>query len=199
MKMKKIILIAAMLLTFVSSSFAFVNKPAVFGIMLTDGIEIAKGKAAPNFLDEGGYRTNLALTFNSLVAFTPEFALHPAIGLDLRMFSYTEHHRDDFDISMAITLPIMARFYMTDIFFGELGPIFDINLFEAFSDGREWRKEKYQKAVYIGLNAELGLTFDFGLEIGFNYTHGFTNLYKDNDKFSYNRINFNIGYWFNYR
>ena len=60
-------------------------------------------------------------------------------------------------------------------------------------------KEKYQKAVYIGLNAELGLTFDFGLEIGFNYTHGFTNLYKDIDKFSYNRINFNIGYWFNYR
>lgn len=202
--MKKLIFIVATLVAFVANASAVVNKSTVFGLMYTDGVEFSTGKDAPDFTDEAGYRSHVALTFDMMFAITPSLAIHPALGFVLRAFSFEgKDYSEDYsstDVAMGIELPIMARCYFTEGFFGEFGPVFDFSLFEKYYNDRtdEWTDIETNENVYAGITAGLGYTFRIGLELGSNFTYGLTNLYEHAD-WKGPRFNLNIAYWFNYR
>ena len=223
--MKKLFLVAAMLTAFVANSFAAPAKPFTSGIMLTEGLEIARGDGAPDFTDFNGFRYFTNLSYNALIGITPELFIHPSIGLVIRSASEAETETTSngvsfnssttakqSNIAMGLGIPVTARYYITNMFFAELGLEFDINFFESYysKEADEWNKVDDAKTLNFGINAGLGLTFAFGLEIGLTYTHGITDLYEQHtfgvgplsiktNTWSYSRINFNIGYWFGYR
>lgn len=205
--MKKILLFTALLFAFVTSASAKVNKPVLFGIQLSDGIEFAAGDNAPDLDEEAGYRSFVALTFNTMFAFSSHFALHPAVGFNIRMFSYEDDNYwsnsdidDNSDIAMAVYIPVMGRAYINEICYIELGATFDINIFEEYYSGytEEWHSIDSEKPLNIGIGGGIGGTFWFGLEIDARFTYGLTNLYKHGDWTS-PRFAINIGYWFNYK
>ena len=73
--MKKFIFITAILFAFISSSLATVNKPFISGIQLTEGIEFATGEDSPKLDQIMGMRIYMALSYNALIAITPELAI----------------------------------------------------------------------------------------------------------------------------
>lgn len=216
--MKKLLLAVIMLLAFTSNASSAANKPVIFGLQITDGIELADGDDAPRFRDEAGYRMYLALTASTMFAITPTLAIRSGFGIQYRSFEFDMRDtvnymgvpatgrttgsdaRIDEDYSVGLTIPVMARYYFTDGLFGELGTIIDVNFFEKFSPfyADDWVDIDTQETVYVGIGASLGYTFRFGLEVNGNFTYGVTNLYSDQDWVGH-RINLNIAYWFNYR
>lgn len=216
--MKKILFIAAMLTAFVTSSFAGPSKPFTSGIMFTETTEFARGNDAPDFNKLLGYRIDLGLSYNALIGIIPSLYIHPAVGFSLRISTESENKNNggfnmsvssDDDASVTaldVLVPVMARYYITDNFFAELGLEFDFNILESANTGRQIDDDFFEathepKFLNLGITGGLGATFGFGLEINLNYTHGLTDLYKDKSfikNWSYSRLNFNIGYWFGY-
>ena len=234
--MKKIIFITAILFAFISSSLATVNKPFISGIQLTEGIEFATGEDSPKLDQIMGMRIYMALSYNALIAITPELAIHPGIGFNFRITSESDNDNysgygvsyssedDESVLSFGITVPIMARYYFTNVFFGELGVEAMFNFFEKYSyKNNGWEDMENANSFNVGITGGLGVTLFFGLEFNVNVTYGITDLYKqksytyyDDDynydnyygtrsstykspTWSYMRINFNIGYWFGYK
>lgn len=222
--MKKLAFIAAVLTTFVANSFAAPSKFFTSGISFTEGLEIARGDNSPKF-DEGGYRMTTALSYNAMIGIIPSLYIHPAIGFNLRWysesddnnnnsnnsgFSFSASSNDDSGIiALDLAVPVTARYYISNIFFAELGLEFDFNLLEKSYD-KDNSRDTDARTLNVGINGGLGFTFPFGLEIGLSYVHGLTNLYEEksvsignltikNKSYSYSRINFNIAYWFGYR
>ena len=226
--MKKIIFFAATLMAFTSSALANVNKTFVSGIQFTEGFEIARGEHSPDFTSFMGSRIYTALTYNAMIAITPNFVIHPALGIDFRYSSQNGEEetvvgtfddgddvvfvgKDDYQnvYSLGITLPVMARYYFTNFFFAELGLEFNFNIFEKFNLGLKVYNEFAEnvlepKTLNLGFTGGLGATFD-GFEFSLKYTHGLTDLYKEKTSYgikffnwSYSRITLNIGYWFGY-
>ncbi|SHL76837.1 outer membrane beta-barrel protein [Fibrobacter sp. UWH4] len=208
--MKKIIALAVFLMAFTSASAA-INSPNVFGASLTEGSVIFQGKNAPDYGDYSASYTQLA--FDALIGFNSRIGLHTGLGLMLNVATFTNgdddtgygtHSSDDVDdnmtIGMAITIPAMARFYLSNSFFMEAGATFDINLFEQWYSGyaEEWDSNDEQKLLNVELGAGLGFTLGFGLEFNFRYTYGVTDMYK-HAEWSNSRLSLGIGYWFNYR
>jgi len=227
--MRKIIFIAATLLAFASNAFANVNKPFISGIHFSEGFEIARGEYSPDFGSFMGSRIYTALTYNAMIAITPNFVIHPAFGVHFRFCSHRDDDEttvgtsvdDEGDVilvsedyennySLGLVLPLTARYYITNYFFTEFGLEFNFNLFEKFNLGINVYDEAAEKifepkALNLGLTGGLGATFD-GFEISLKYTHGLTDLYKEKTSYgikffnwSYSRINLNIGYWFGYK
>lgn len=230
--MKKIIFIAAMLLTFASHSFAYVEKPFISGLQLTEGIEFATGDDSPKLDQIMGMRIYMAFSYNALIAITPELAIHPGIGFNFRITSESDNdsysgygvsyssNDDKSVISLGITVPVMARYYFNNVFFGELGVEAMYNFFEKYSyKNNGWEDIKESNALNFGVTGGLGVTLFFGLEFNLNFTYGITDLYEQrtytdyyddyngvehkytykSPTWSYMRINFNIGYWFGYK
>ena len=208
--MKKILAIAIFLMAFTSASAA-INNPNVFGISLTEGSVIFKGDNAPDYADYSASYTQLA--FDALIGFNSRIGLHTGLGLMLNVATFTNgdsdsdlgsHNSNDVDddmsIGMAITIPTMARFYLSNSFFMEAGATFDINLFEQWYSGyaEEWDSHDEQQLLNVEIGAGLGFTLGFGLEFNFRYTHGLTDMYKHGD-ISNSRLSLGIGYWFNYK
>ena len=223
--MKKLFFLAAVLTAFVANSFATPSKAFTSGIMFTEGVEISRGDAAPSMDELNGYRMTTALTYNAMIGIIPSLYIHPAIGLNLRWcsessddnnnnssgFNFSASSNDDRGIvALDIELPVTARYYISNVFFAELGLEFDFNLLEkGYDEERSWNNDD-ARLFNMGVVAGLGVTLNFGLEIGLTYVHGFTDLYKQHTldlgpihtksaTWSYSRINFNIGYWFGYR
>lgn len=224
--MKKFIIAAAMLMTFVASSFAAPAKPFTSGIMFTSFSEIARGDDSPDFDKLMGYRLGIDLSYNAMIGIIPSLYIHPALGIAIRMGSEDDGkatNNGSFGMSVSssdaktvtsldVWLPVTARYYISNIFFAELGLEFAFNILETFNTGSnredDWYEGMYEPCLLnLGINAGLGVTLPFGLEISLNYVHGLTDLYKQHDlgplgktnTWSYSRINFNIGYWFGYR
>ena len=223
--MKKIIFIAILCAAFISNSFATPSKSFTSGIMFTEATEIARGDKAPDFNDLMGYRMAIEPSYNAMIEIIPALYIHPALGISLRMSSVSEAKSSGGGFNMSVStsddqsvtsldllLPVMARYYISDIFFAELGLEFDFNILESFNTGSQKEDEMYEdmyepRFLNLGITGGLGVTLNFGLEINLNYTHGLTDLYKQKnlgpfDKsatWSYSRINFNIAYWFGYR
>lgn len=223
--MKKIIFIAALFAAFISSAFATPNKPFTSGIMVTEATEFARGDNAPDFNDLMGYRVDLGVSYNAMIGIIPSLYIHPALGISLRLSSESENKGSSGGFNMSVStsddksvasldllLPVMARYYISDIFFAELGLEFDFNILESFNTGSQKEDEMYEdmyepRFLNLGITGGLGVTLNFGLEINLNYTHGLTDLYKEknmgifgkSESWSYSRINFNIAYWFGYR
>lgn len=225
--MKKIIFFAATLMAFASSALANVNKTFVSGIQFTEGFEIARGEHSPDFTSFMGSRIYTALTYNAMIAITPNFVIHPALGINFRYSSQKDDDEntvgsiDDGDVfilaskdhekvySLGIILPVTARYYMGNSFFGELGFEFNFNIFEKFNLGIDVYDDAAEKifepkTLNFGFTGGLGATFD-GFEFSLKYTHGLTDLYKEKTSYgikffnwSYSRITLNIGYWFGY-
>jgi len=222
--MKRILVLAAMLTAFVASSFATPAKPFTSGIMFTEATEFARGSDAPDFDDLGGYRIDLALSYNALIGIIPSLYIHPAVGLALRLSSQSDNKNNNSGFSMSVSssddktlsaldvlVPVTARYYITNNFFAELGLEFDFNILESANTGSQIVDDQFEAMhepsfLNLGITGGLGATFNFGLEINLGYTHGLTNLYKQKNfgfgegpKVSYSRLNFNVGYWFGYR
>ena len=234
--MKKIFFIAAMLMVFASHSFANVEKPFISGIQLTEGLEFATGEDSPDIDQLKGMRIYMAFSYNALIAITPELAIHPGIGFNFRITSESDNgdysgsgvsylsKDDESIISLGITIPVMARYYFTNIFFGELGFEAMFNFFEKYSyKNNGWEDMENANSFNVGITGGLGVTLFFGLEFNVNVTYGITDLYKQESRtyydddydydnyygtrsstyksptWSYMRINFNIGYWFGYK
>ena len=210
--MKKLIALAIFLMAF-SSAFATINKPTVFGIGLNEGTVILKGDNAPDFADYSISFTQIS--FDVMLGFSERFGLHTGLGLllnfgtyyngdndsDIYAYHYSSNDvDDDATFGMALTVPAMARFYVSSAFFLEAGATFDINLFEEYYSGvaEEWDSNEEQNLMNIEIGGGLGFTLGFGLEFSFKYTHGLTDMYKHGDV-SNSRLILGIGYWFNYR
>lgn len=234
--MKKIIFITAILFAFISSSLANVNKPFISGIQLTEGVEFATGEDSPKLDQIMGMRIYMALSYNALIAITPELAIHPGIGFNFRITSESDNDNysgygvsyssddDESVLSLGITVPIMARYYFNNVFYGELGIEAMFNFFEKYSyKNNGWEDMENSNSFNVGITGGLGVTLFFGLDINLNVTYGITDLYKqktynyyDDDDYydnyygtqhgtyksptwSYMRINFSLGYWFGYK
>ncbi len=156
-------------------------------------------------------------------------AIHPGIGFNFRITSESDNDNysgygvsyssndDESVISLGITVPVMARYYFNNVFFGELGFEAMFNFFEKYSyKNNGWEDIDEANAFNFGITGGLGVTLFFGLEFNVNVTYGITDLYKQKSNefyddyyggkytyksptWSYMRINFNIGYWFGYK
>lgn len=209
--MKKLLAIAVFLMAF-SSAFAAIDKPAIFGISIDEGLVILKGDDAPNYADYNKSYTQAS--FNAIIGFNSRIGIHTGLGLqfgigtfingendnNLSAYHSSSDPKDDGSFGMAFNIPAMARFYASKAFFLEAGATFDINLFEVRYTGeaKEWNSNDDQKFMNVELGAGLGFTLGFGLEFSFKYTHGVTNMYENTDM-SNSRLIFGIAYWFNYR
>ncbi|MBQ3714370.1 MAG: outer membrane beta-barrel protein [Fibrobacter sp.] len=217
--MKKLLLAVIMLLAFTSNASANANKPLIFGLQLIDAIEYAAGPDAPGYRDEGGYRMYLSLNASTMFAITPEFAIHAGLGIEYRYFSFDirdtvnamgvsttggwtaeSSENEDMDYSVGLSIPLMARYFLFDGFYGELGTIIDINFFEKFKPyfTDEYVDISEQNTLNVGIGGGVGYIFSFGLEINGMFTYGLTNLYSNADWVGH-RIYLNVAYWFNYR
>jgi hypothetical protein len=208
--MKKLLAVAIFLMAFTSASAA-INQSPVFGASITEGSVIYKGDDAPDFADYSASYTNLA--FDAMLGINSRFGIHTGLGIMLNVATFTNgeddsdygtHSSDDVDddmlISMALSVPTMARFYVSNSFFMEAGATFDFNLFEQHYYGysEEWDSNDDQNLLNVEVGAGLGFTLGFGLEFGLRYTHGLTDMYEHLDM-SNSRLSLGIGYWFNYR
>ena len=208
--MKKLLAIAVFLMAF-SNAFADLNKPNIFGLSLTEGTVILKGDNAPDFGDYSS--SNIVISFDAMIGINNRFGIHTGAGLLMNVATYINgdndtgygtHYsndaEDDAAFSMAIEIPAMARFYVSNIFFLEAGATFDLNLFEEYYSGiaEEWNSVDNQNFLNVEIGGGLGITLGFGLEFSLKYTHGLTDMYEHSNV-SNSRINLGIGYWFNYK
>lgn len=208
--MKKLLAIAVFLMAF-SNAFADFNKPNIFGINLDEATVFLKGDNAPDFVDYS--YSNIVLSFNALIGINNRVGIHTGAGLLIGFASYVNgdndtgfgtHYsndaEDDASFGLAIQVPAMARFYVSNAFFFEAGATIDINLFEQYYSGYlgEWDSNDEQKLLNVEIGGGLGFTLGFGLEFSLKYTHGLTNMYEHGDV-SNSRLVLGIGYWFNYK
>ena len=209
--MKKIFFIAAMLMAFASHSFANVEKPFISGIQLTEGLEFATGEDSPDIDQLKGMRIYMAFSYNALIAITPELAIHPGIGFNFRITSESDNGNysdygvsysskdDESIISLGITVPVMARYYFTNIFFGELGVEAMFNFFEKYSyKNNGWEDMENANSFNVGITGGLGVTLFFGLEFNLNFTYGITDLYKQKRYTYYVNEDYYDDYYDNY-
>ncbi len=97
-----------------------------------------------------------------------------------------------------ITVPVLARYNFTDLFSVHLGPQIGVLMSaKAKADGGDSEDMKdYLKGTDIGVAAGVGIDLPMGLNFGFRFVKGFTNIIEDSDELKYKNYNlqFSAGY-----
>jgi hypothetical protein len=98
-----------------------------------------------------------------------------------------------------ITVPVLARYNFTSLFSVHLGPQIGVLMSaKAKPDGggdAEDLKE-YLKGTDIGVAAGIGIDLPMGVNFGFRFVKGFTNIIDDTDEVKYKNYNLqlSVGY-----
>ena len=96
-----------------------------------------------------------------------------------------------------ITVPVLLRLNFTDLFSIHAGPqIGVLASAKAKSDGESEDVKEFLKGTDIGVAAGLGVDLPMGLNFGFRFVKGFTNINDMSDDIKYKNYNlqFSVGY-----
>lgn len=97
-----------------------------------------------------------------------------------------------------ITVPVVLRYNFTDLFSIHLGPQIGILASaKAKIDGQDDEDMKeYLKGTDVGVAAGIGIDLPMGLNFGFRFVKGFTNILDESDEVKYKNYNlqFSVGY-----
>lgn len=150
-------------------------------------------------LNDPATRTSFHLGAMVEIPLMDQLVLHPEL---LYSAQGVKDESDDDEIIKLdyLTLPVLARYYVSDAFCIEAGPQFGIVLSaEGEDDGDTFDLKDATKSTDIGLAFGLGYTLDSGLNFGARYYFGgdVNDDASDSDKIKNNVFQFSIGYWFN--
>jgi hypothetical protein len=98
-----------------------------------------------------------------------------------------------------ITVPVLARYNFTSLFSVHLGPQIGVLMSakaKPENGGDSQDLKEYLKGTDIGVAAGLGIDLPMGLNFGFRFVKGFTNIIEDSDDVKYKNYNLqlSVGY-----
>jgi hypothetical protein len=143
--------------------------------------------ASPSFrpsLHAGGYLTAML---------SEKLGIQPEV-----LFSGQGYKQNQLTVSVNyITVPVLVRYNFTDLFSIHAGPQIGVLMSAKMKmDGDSEDVKDMLKTTDIGVAAGLGIDLPMGLNFGFRFVKGFTNIREESDDVKYKNYNlqFSVGY-----
>lgn len=190
--MKKILsLFACVTLIAFGASAQGVSGGLKFGLNLANqtisSSEIDGFTVSPSFrpsIHAGGYLTAML---------SEKFGVQPEI-----LFSGQGYKQNSVTVAVNyITVPVLLRYNFTDLFSIHAGPQIGVLMSaKAKGDGESEDIKEYLKSTDVGVAAGIGIDLPIGLNFGFRFVKGFTNIFDESDEMKYKNYNlqFSAGY-----